>query len=139
MAAADDYAGGASKASMKWVNTEDTAALAVNGRLEPGQPFPYAGAMWFASNIPMQPEDHSEHTRLLLTIEAAAGNYQAMFFSGPNQNAQPLPVSLEAGRLNSIELKEISGLDLTRLRAIGVFANGAVGEVDFRIVQARLE
>jgi len=139
MAAADDYAGGASKASMKWVKPEDSATLAVNGRLEPGQPIPYAGAMWFASNIPMQPEDHSEHSRLLLDIDGAASNYQVMLFSGPNQNAQPLPVSIESGRMNSIELDAIDGLDLTRLRAIGVFASGAAGEVDFRIVQARLE
>ncbi|MBU1189998.1 MAG: CIA30 family protein [Gammaproteobacteria bacterium] len=139
MAAADDYMGGASSAAISWSQTDDASSLQVSGQLEPGHVFPYAGAMWFASTIPMQPENFSTRTHLVLQIEGAAGDYQALLFSGASQASQPQQVPIKVGELNRIELDAINGLELNRLRAIGVFASGAAREVDFRIVQARLE
>ena len=137
--AADDYMGGASSAAINWVQTPASISLQVNGRLEPGHVFPYAGAMWFASNIPMQPEDYSGYARLLLHIDGTPGEYQALFFSGASQAAQPVPVPITVGQLNRIELGEVDGLDLTRLRAIGVFASGFARTVDFTIRAASIE
>lgn len=139
MAAADDYMGGASSAAISWSQTDAASSLQVSGQLEPGHVFPYAGAMWFASTIPMQPENFSTRTHLVLQIEGAAGDYQALLFSGASQTSQPQQVPIKVGELNRIELDAIHGLELNRLRAIGVFASGAAREVDFRIVQARLE
>ena len=137
--AADDYMGGASSAAINWIQTPASISLQVNGRLEPGHVFPYAGAMWFASDTPMQPEDYSGYARLLLNIDGAPGDYQTLFFSGAVQAAQPLSVPITVGQLNRIELGEVDGLDLTRLRAIGVFASGFARTVDFTIRAASIE
>ena len=154
MAAADDYIGGASSAAIAWEQdnlAQDNGAqqagdkadtsqvLAITGAVADGYPFPYAGAMWFASNMPMQPEDYSGVARLLLQIDGASGEYQALFFSGASQAAQPQQVPITVGQLNRIELGQVDGLDLTRLRAIGVFASGSARAVDFSIRAARIE
>ncbi len=139
MAAADDYLGGASRATSNWNQTAAANTLQVSGRLEPGYAFPYAGAMWLANDIPMQPADCSDQQQLLLHIDGAAGAYQVLLFSGASQAGQPQQVPITIGQLNRIDLDAINGLDLTRLRAIGVFATGDAGEVSFRIVEARLQ
>jgi len=139
MAAADDYMGGASSAAISWSQSDAASSLQVSGQLEPGHVFPYAGAMWFASTIPMQPKNFSAQTRLLLHVDGAAGDYNVLLFSGASQASQPQQVPIKVGELNRIELNAINGLELNRLRAIGVFASGAARNVDFRIVEARLE
>ena len=149
MAAADDYMGGASSAAIAWKQdngaqqagdkADTSQALAITGAVADGYPFPYAGAMWFASDTPMQPEDYSGYARLLLHIDSAPGEYQALFFSGASQAAQPVPVPITVGQINRIELGEVDGLDLTRLRAIGVFASGSARAVDFTIRAASIE
>lgn len=139
MAAADNYMGGASSAAISWSQSNAATSLQVSGQLEPGHVFPYAGAMWFANTIPMQPENFSTRSHLVLHIEGAAGEYHVLLFSGANQSSQPQQVPITVGQHNRIELDAINGLELNRLRAIGVFASGAAREVDFRIVQASLE
>ena len=136
MAAADDYMGGQSSAALAW---ESTGAAHVTGRVADGYMFPYAGAMWFASATPMQPVDHAAYGRLLIEIQGDDDDYQVLFFSGESQSAQPAQVPLQAGREETIELDSVTGLDLQRLRAIGVFASGQVREIDFAIRKLRLE
>lgn len=139
MAAADDFMGGASSAAIEWGQGEHGQVLAVTGEVAAGYPFPYAGAMWFANDIPMQPVDHSQHTRLLLNIKGSPGDYQVLFFSGASQATPPVQVPVVSGESNLIDLDGIAGLDLTRLRAIGVFASGAARAVEFSVSAARLE
>jgi len=139
MAAADDYMGGASTAQVAWTGAGPETALKITGRVAPGYPFPYAGAMWFASEIPMQPADHRGHTRLRVEIEGPEREYQALLFSGESQAVPPAQVPIGTARSNTIELDAVPGLDRQQLRAIGVFASTSPGAVDFTIRVLRLE
>jgi len=139
MAAADDYMGGASSAEVVWQGDGDGTTLNITGEVAPGYPFPYAGAMWFASEIPMQPADHRGHTRLRVEIEGPEREYQALLFSGESQAVPPAQVPIEIGRENIIDLDSVGGFDPRQLRAIGVFASGSPGAVDFTIRVLRLQ
>ncbi|MCA1779471.1 MAG: CIA30 family protein [Xanthomonadaceae bacterium] len=136
MAAADDYMGGQSSAVLAW---ETTGLAQVTGRVADGYMFPYAGAMWFASATPMQPVDHANYRRLQVEVQGDDVDYSVMFFSGESQSARPAQVPIKAGRVVTIELDSVGGLDPKRLRAIGIFAGGQDHAVDFSIHQARLE
>jgi len=135
-AAADSFMGGQSTAVQAW---ETTGAAQITGRVADGYMFPYAGAMWFASATPMQPVDHAEHTRLQIKLQGDAAEYQVMFFSGETQSAQPARIPIPPGRVVTIELGSVDGLDPQRLRAIGVFAGGEPRKIDFKVITARLE
>ena len=76
---------------------------------------------------------------LLIKVQGDDCDYQVMFFSGESQSAQPSQMPIEPGREVTIELDSVTGLDLQRLRAIGVFASGKPREVEFSIRKARLE
>jgi len=138
-AAADDYMGGASSAEMAWAGGASETALKVTGHVAPGHAFPYAGAMWFASEIPMQTADYAGYRRMVVEIDGPDRQYQALLFSGDSQASPPARVALEIATENTIELDSIAGLELKRLRAIGVFAGGSPGPVDFTVRALRLE
>jgi len=139
MTAADDYMGGASTSRIAWLGEGAETTLKVTGRVAPGHPFPYAGAMWFASDIPMQPADHAGHRRLVVEIDGPQRQYQALLFSGDSQAVPPAQVPIELARENIIDLDSVAGLDSGQLRAVGVFASGSPGAVDFEIRVLRLE
>lgn len=134
MAASDQYQQGRSTAAI------DTAAapgaLVVSGVLRAGFAFPYAGAMWNTSEVPMQAADLSDRRTLEIDLEGADG-YRVMFFSG-EPGAQPTWRDLEGDGAVRLELAELDGVDLARLRAIGVFVSGAPGDFEFTIRAARL-
>ena len=139
MAAADDYMGGKSSAAIDWIRAADSRALQVRANVEQGFAFPYAGAMWNTTGIPMQPADHSSHRRLVLEIDGPGSDYQLMLFSGEAMGAQPIRAPLPVGRESVIEFGDLDGLDLATLRAIGVFATSPSDERRFTITTARLE
>lgn len=139
MAAADDYMGGNSSAAIEWIRPADSPALQVRADVESGFAFPYAGAMWNTTGIPMQPADHSGHRRLVLEIDGPGSDYQSMLFSGEAMGAQPVRAPLPVGRESVIKFGEMGGLDLAKLRAIGVFATSPSDERRFTITRARLE
>lgn len=139
MAAADDYLGGQSSAAIEWLRAGRSPALQVAVDVETGFAFPYAGAMWNTTSIPMQPADHSGHRRLVLEIDGPGSDYQVMLFSGEALGAQPVRAPLPAGRETIIELGEMGGLDLATLRAIGVFATAPSDRRRFTITRAMLK
>lgn len=141
MPAADDFMGGASSAALEWARGDGhgPARLIVRGRLAAGFPFPYAGAMWMASEVPMQPVDYSHANRLRLQIDGQPSGYTVMFFAGASEAAQPVRVELPPEPSVELDLDTVAGLDLTRLRAIGVFATGAPAPVEFSVIEARLQ
>lgn len=134
MAASDQYQQGQSVARIAPPGARD--GLAVAGTLRAGFAFPYAGAMWNASEVPMQAADLSGRSELEIDLEGSAASYRVMFFSG-EQGAQPTWRDVEGGAVR-VDLAELAGLDLARLRAIGVFVSGAPGEFEFSIRAARL-
>lgn len=139
MAAADDYMGGSSQSSIAWIEGDAARTLKVDAQVSEGHAFPYAGAMWFPNEVPMQPVDHSASERLRIEIQRADGEVEVLFFSGQSQSVPPARVPLQPGGEVTIELTAVPGLDPGRLRAIGVFAGGRPREIDFNIITARLE
>ena len=134
VASADAFMGGNSSAKL----LELTAAgLGVQTELAAGAPFPYAGAMWFASDTPMQPVDHSPHRSLVVEVDldgaSEGASLQLMLFSGESEQAMPARIELEPGAPVKVQLDRVPGLDLPRLRAVGVFVGGAPGSRAFRI------
>ena len=139
MAAADDYLGGQSRSGIEWLEVGEMPALAVDADVESGFAFPYAGAMWNTTAIPMQPADHAGHRRLVIEIEGPGSGYQVMFFSGQAPGAQPVRVPLSPGQETVIGLGDLGGLELSSLRAIGVFATEQSDPRRFTVNRARLE
>jgi len=139
MAAADDYLGGQSRSSIDWLEAQSSSTLAVDADVESGFAFPYAGAMWNTTAIPMQPADHAGHRRLVIEIDGPGSGYQVMFFSGEAPGAQPVRVPLSPGQQTVIELGDLDGLDRSTLRAIGVFATEQSDPRQFTLTRARLE
>ena len=136
MAASDQYQQGQSSARLVPAEAAD-GGLVVAGTLRTGFAFPYAGAMWNASEVPMQATDLSGRSALELELAGAAASYRVMFFSG-EQGAQPTWRDVPAGQLVRLEFAELPGVDLARLRAIGVFVSGQPGDFEFAIREARL-
>jgi hypothetical protein len=144
VASADSFMGGNSTSTLA---SADASGVRVQATLAAGAPFPYAGAMWFASETPMQPVDHSQHRRLFVDVEmlgdveadAAAAGLQLMLFSGESQQAMPARVELAGNGVLEVVLDEVPGLDRSLLRAVGVFVSGTPGEHAFRIRELRLE
>ncbi len=136
MAASDQYQQGQSTAR---IAASDAArgGLGVAGMLRAGFAFPYAGAMWNASEVPMQAADLSGRRTLEIDLDGSAESYRVMFFSGA-QGAQPTWRDVDGGGSVRIDLDELHGLDLAQLRAIGVFVSGAPGEFEFYIRAAHL-
>jgi len=139
MAAADDYLGGQSRSSIDWLEAQSSSTLAVDADVESGFAFPYAGAMWNTTAIPMQPADHAGLRRLVIEIDGPGSGYQVMFFSGEAPGAQPVRVPLSPGQQTVIELGDLDGFDRSTLRAIGVFATGQSDPRQFTLTRARLE
>ncbi len=134
MASSDSYMGGESTATIAFVDD----SLRVEGTLNPGFPFPYAGAMWTPGEQPMQAVDFSGMSRLRLAINGSMTAYQVMVFSGDMQSA-PARLEIEAGDEIIVEFSDLPMVDPSQLRAVGVFASGQNGAFRFDIKQAIME
>ena len=133
MASADDFMGGASEASIEPVQ----GRLRVTGTLRAGFAFPYAGAMWNATAVPMQPADRRGWTTFRLAARSELELLRVMFFSGGNP--QPVWRDIAPGEAVEIELDELAGLDLAAFQAVGVFAAQPNGAFEFVVEEARFE
>ena len=137
MVSTDQFMGGNSIAEQVWTDGQ----LEVQGELRDGSAFPYAGTMWMADNTPMQAADFSGHRQLTLKVSGDQASYRVMLFSGEQINGMPIMRDFSADELSNgvtLDLNELAGLDLSRLRAIGVFAADRPGALEFTIEQARL-
>lgn len=130
-ASADDFMGGASEAAIEWAGD---GGLNVSGTLRSGFAFPYAGAMWSAADVPMQPIDRRGWTRFRLKATGNLDRLRVMFFSG--SNPQPIWRDVETGGTVEIELSELAGLDLSAFQSVGIFAAEPMGEFDIVIEEA---
>lgn len=133
----DEFMGGRSTAEL--VPSEDGQELRVRGRLNPGFPFPYAGAMWNPGDAMMSAVNLSRAETLMLSLESDAGSFQLMVFSGEDAAAAPVRIDLVANETNRIDLADYSSLDTSRLRAIGIYATGPAQAFEFSVGEARLQ
>ncbi len=137
LASTDEFMGGQSTAEIQ--RADDGSAVTVSGRLNPGFAFPYAGLMWNPGEELMSVVNLSGAESLSLVLEADSGSYQLMIFSGENAMAPPVRIDLTPNENNLIELGDYSGLDRSRLRAIGIYAIAGEQDYRFTIRGARLQ
>lgn len=137
LASTDQFMGGQSVATFDISDSGEH--VQVSGQLNPGFAFPYAGVMWSPGEQMMEAVNLSNAKTLRLKLSAESGAYQLMLFSGENTNAAPIRISLSPGDESVFDLNNFSGLDRSRLRAIGVFAIGSDQAFEFVIEGARLQ
>jgi len=137
-AAADNFMGGESSAS---IHFDEANSLLVEGKLRSAPFPPYSGAMWMPGDMPMQPVDIGERTRLNVVVNSEDGPWQVMVFSGSEGAGRPLMVDMkasESGARLTTDLADHPGVDTANLQAVGVFAVGDSRPVAFRISEAGL-
>lgn len=143
MPTTDQMAGGASVVSVRrgaGGANGSAGALDVSGEIKPGFAFPWAGAMFFPSKVPMQPADLSSRSELVFHARGDGRRYQLMLFHGSQQI--PSMQSFEAGpewKEIRIGLKGFDGADLARVRAIAITAGQPEGAFAFRIDRVELK
>jgi len=138
-AAADNFMGGESSAS---IHFDEGNKLLVEGKLRTAPFPPYSGAMWMPGDMPMQPVDIGERTRLNVVVNGADGPWQVMVFSGSEGAGRPLMLDMkasESGARLTTDLADYPGVDTANLQAVGVFAVGDSRPVAFRISEAGLQ
>jgi hypothetical protein len=136
----DRFIGGESTATI--LSTENSQ-LTVEGQLNPGSQFPYAGAIWSPGQPFMTPVDLSDRERLRIEMLGGSNDWMVMLFSGSgSSSSMPARVAMEkttTGAFVEVSLEDIPGFDRSQLQAIGVFAVDAPGAFTFTMTEARLE
>jgi len=140
----DQMAGGASRVEQAWVAggaNGSRGAMQVSGEIKPGFPFPWAGSMFFAATVPMQPVDASSRTEVVFQVKGDGRQYNAMLFSGASVQGMPSIQPFTAGPEWTevrLSLSGFNGGDLTRLRAIALTAGQPQGKFTFVVDQVEL-
>ncbi len=124
-ATTDSIMGGASSVTL----TMEDGVLIIDADVKTGAPFPWSGAMRSMVDGGMEPANATQFNTLTLRIRGE-GTVQLLFFSGASTQGVPavLPVPLDGTWQDlALELSGVAGLDLTRLRAVGLTAGPAPG------------
>ena len=138
MVSTDQFMGGNSVAEQTW----DDQGLRIRGELRNGTAFPYTGSMWMTSDTPMQAANLTGYTEMTLQVSSQQARYRVMLFSGKQANSMPVMRDFSAEQMAegvTLNLGELAGLDMSRLRAIGIFAADQSGAFEFIVEQARLD
>ena len=144
MASTDQFMGGNSIAEQHWLEDDGRPRLAVQGQLVEGNAFTYAGTMWMTAEVPMQASNLNGYSEFQLQVSSDQTSIQVMFFSGETMSSPPLMRFFDGAELGAdggitIELETLAGLDLSMLRAIGVFAYDGLGEFEMTVERAILQ
>jgi hypothetical protein len=138
----DAMFGGASEAGMRIVRpgaAGSAGALEITGRITPGSPFPWAGAMFFPASPPMTPANLSAFTEIVFQARGDGREYQVMVFAtrlGTAPAAQPFTAGRD-WRQHVIPLKAF-GTDGSDLRGILFSADAVAGAFGLTIDQVLL-
>ena len=149
MITADTMAGGKSSATQAWLAggaDGSRGALRVQGQVDGGLPYAWAGTMFMPGAQPFEAVDFSARKTLVLKVrsvgDAAARELSAMIFSGPATQRQPAVVRLAVTPQWAevrIALDRFQGADLKQLRALAFTAGPAAGPFSFDIDDIRFE
>ncbi len=126
-ATTDSIMGGASSVTLAALD----GVLTIDADVKTGAPFPWAGAMRSMVDGGMEPADATAFKTLTLRIRGE-GTAQLLFFSGASAQNRPavLPVQLDGTWQDlALDLSGVAGLDLARLRAVGLTAGPAPGSM----------
>ena len=138
----DTLMGGKSQAAMQLVKpgaAGSAGALGITGTINPGSPFPWAGAMFFPSPTPMSPVDVSKFTEIVFHARGDGREYQVMVFAtelGDSPATQAFVAAAE-WREHVIPLKAF-GINGSNLRGLLFSAGASPGAFSIAIDQVRL-
>jgi imidazolonepropionase-like amidohydrolase len=149
MITADSMAGGKSSATQAWLAGGAEAsrgALRVQGQVDGGLPYAWAGTMFMPGAQPFAAVDFSARKTLVLKVrsagEAATKEISAMIFSGPPTQRQPAVVRFATTPQWAevrIPLQRFQNADLQQLRALAFTAGPTPGPFSFDIDDIRIE
>ncbi|MEM7483253.1 MAG: CIA30 family protein [Acidobacteriota bacterium] len=127
----DEMAGGASQVNLVLVEAGDGKALQVTGEILTGFAFPWAGAMFFPADQPMQPANLSHRAGIRFRTQGDGGTYRLMVFA-QSRGAMPAQATFEAGdgwqtEEHTFESFGVDGSDL-----VGIAFTGGPGLGTFR-------
>ncbi len=133
----DERMGGTSTTSLTLVSpgSRDTAgALLVKGAIGPGFPFPWAGAMVFPGEQPMEMVDFSAKREVVFQARGDGGRYRLMLFA---ESIGQIPASTffvasETWQEHRINLRELTQ-DLRGVWGLAFVAGPAQGDYAFEI------
>jgi imidazolonepropionase-like amidohydrolase len=135
----DQLAGGKSTATQAWMAggaAGSKGALQVQGVIDGGLPYAWAGTMWMAGSAPMQPLDFSGRKELVFKVRGDERMGVAMIFSGASAQGRPamLPFKITADWAEvRLPLERFAGADLAALRAIAFTTGLPAGSFSFAI------
>jgi len=143
----DALIGGKSTATQSWrAGGADGSrgALHVEGTVDTGSPFPWAGTMFMPGAQPFAAIDFSPRKALVLRIRSDGGDrvLTAMWFSGAPSNRQPALAAVAVTKDWTevrIPLASFAGADPARTRAIAITAGAPAGAFAFDIDDVRIE
>lgn len=142
-ATTDQMAGGASQVRLERIEGGaggSRGALALRGTIAAGAPYPWSGAMLFMADPPMTPVQAAATLTLRFHARGDGRSYKLMVFSGASEGI-PAMRGFRAGaewQAHEFVLREIGGVDLAQLRAIGIAAGQPEGEFEIVIDQLEL-
>jgi hypothetical protein len=115
-------------------------ALQVKGELKRGFMAPWAGAIWFPGERPMQPADLSGHNELTFRAKGKPGSYSIMVMTDASPIPRYQPFDLTAGwKRYRIPLQTgFPGADWQHVAFIA-FSAGALGKFHFELDQVALQ
>jgi hypothetical protein len=125
-------------------------ALRVQGQVDGGLPYAWAGTMFMPGSQPFAPVDFTRRTTLVLKVRSAGEGapneatkeISAMVFSGPATQRQPAVVRFATTPQWAevrIPLDRFQGADLQQLRALAFTAGPVPGPFSFDIDDVRFE
>ncbi|XHS76848.1 CIA30 family protein [Burkholderiaceae bacterium UC74_6] len=132
MVSTDAMMGGKSTATLAVKN----GALAVQGTVDGGLPYAWAGALWMAGTKPMDPVDFAGRKELVFKVRGPARSATAMIFSGEQAQGRPatLPFTIQPEWTEvRLPLDKFNGADLAHLRALAFTAGLPAGEFTFEL------
>lgn len=141
----DQIMGGQSEAVMEPRIDESSGGnhyLHVAGKIMPGSMFPWAGVITFVDDEPMAAVDASEISTIEFRGRGQPGQYQLMVFSGAQSNTMPAiqQITLDSNwQMLEIDLNEINGVDLKRLRAFAWTAGPGHDDFEFALDDIELQ
>lgn len=149
MITTDSMAGGKSSASQAWLAggaADSRGALRVQGQVDGGLPYAWAGTMFMPGAQPFAAVDFSARQTLVLKVrsagEAATKEISAMIFSGPPTQRMPAAVRFALTPQWAevrLPLASFQGADLKQLRALAFTAGPSAGPFSFDIDDIRIE
>ena len=116
-------------------------ALAVNGEIKTGFSFPWAGAMYFPTAVPMQGAvDYSGRRQLVFWVKGDGRSYQAMLFTGANPQVPSMQTFVAGKQWSEVTLKlaDFPGADLAHVFGMALCAGAPNGTFAFEVDDVRL-